>query len=58
VIVTHELFSIFKVAQRVIMLDKAAKGIIAQGNPVELRDHSENETVRKFFNRNSPHREE
>ena len=32
VIVTHELQSIFAVAHRVIMLDKRARGIIAEGN--------------------------
>ena len=53
VIVTHELFSIFKVAHRVIMLDKATKGIIAQGDPHDLKDHSENEKVKGFFNRES-----
>lgn len=53
VIVTHELFSIFKVAHRVIMLDKATKGIIAQGDPHYLKDHSENEKVKGFFNRES-----
>jgi phospholipid/cholesterol/gamma-HCH transport system ATP-binding protein len=51
VIVTHELQSIFTVAQRVIMLDKEAKGIIAEGDPESLRDHSPNPTVRRFFNR-------
>ena len=53
VIVTHELFSIFKVAHRVIMLDKATKGIIAQGDPRYLKDNSENEKVKGFFNRES-----
>ena len=53
VIVTHELFSIFKVAHRVIMLDKATKGIIAQGDPHYIKDHSENERVKGFFNRES-----
>ena len=51
VIVTHELQSIFTVAQRVIMLDSEAKGIIAEGDPEFLRDHSSNPTVRSFFNR-------
>jgi phospholipid/cholesterol/gamma-HCH transport system ATP-binding protein len=51
VIVTHELDSIFTVAHRIIMLDKNARGIIAEGDPRELRNHSRNETVRKFFNR-------
>ena len=51
VIVTHELQSIFTVAHRVVMLDPETKGIIAEGDPRNLRDHSTNETVRKFFNR-------
>jgi len=51
VIVTHELESIFAVAHRVIMLDKKTKGIIAEGDPRYLRDHSQNAFVRQFFNR-------
>ena len=51
VIVTHELQSIFAVADRVIMLDGNTKGIIGQGRPDELRDHSPNPWVRQFFNR-------
>ena len=53
VIVTHELQSIFNVAHRVIMLDKQTKGIIAEGSPKHLKDHSENPFVRNFFNRKS-----
>jgi phospholipid/cholesterol/gamma-HCH transport system ATP-binding protein len=33
------------------MLDKQAKGIVAEGDPHELRSRSENEWVRRFFNR-------
>ena len=51
VIVTHELPSIFAVADRVIMLDGKSKGIIGTGRPDELRDHSPNPWVRQFFNR-------
>lgn len=51
VIVTHELPSIFAVADRVIMLDKETKTIIATGKPDELRDKSNNAWVRQFFNR-------
>ena len=51
VIVTHELPSIFAIADRVIMLDKRTKGIIADGPPAELRDHSDNEWVQDFFHR-------
>ena len=53
VIVTHELDSIFTIAQRVIMLDKNVKGIIAEGDPCYLRDHSRNRYVKHFFNRQS-----
>ena len=51
VIVSHELSSIFTIADRVIMLDKQTKGIVATGNPHELRDHSDNPRVRQFFSR-------
>jgi phospholipid/cholesterol/gamma-HCH transport system ATP-binding protein len=51
VIVTHELQSIFAVAERVVMLGKEAKGIIAEGSPLDLRDHSPDPYVRRFFNR-------
>jgi phospholipid/cholesterol/gamma-HCH transport system ATP-binding protein len=51
VIVTHELQSIFTVARRVIMLDKEKKGILAEGDPKHLRDHSPIPEVRRFFNR-------
>ena len=51
VIVTHELPSIYAIADRVIMLDKEVKGIIATGRPQDLRDCSDNPWVRRFFNR-------
>ncbi len=51
VVVTHELASIYAIADRVIMLDKEEKKIIAEGNPSELRDHSPLVKVRNFFNR-------
>ncbi|MCD6305359.1 MAG: ATP-binding cassette domain-containing protein [Deltaproteobacteria bacterium] len=56
VIVTHELESIFTVARRIIMLDKASKGIIAEGDPAYLRDHSQNPFVRRFFTRRASDR--
>jgi phospholipid/cholesterol/gamma-HCH transport system ATP-binding protein len=52
VIVTHELESIFRIADRVVMLDKNEKTIIATGDPRELR-HSEDQRVSDFFNRKS-----
>jgi phospholipid/cholesterol/gamma-HCH transport system ATP-binding protein len=54
VIVTHELESIFNIAHRVIMLDKEARGIIAEGDPLELKDHSTDPRVLDFFNRRPP----
>ena len=51
VVVTHELDSIFTIAQRVIFLDKKTKGIIAQGLPRELKERSTVDFVRRFFNR-------
>jgi phospholipid/cholesterol/gamma-HCH transport system ATP-binding protein len=56
VVVTHELPSIFTIADRVIMLDKQTKGIVAMGKPQELRDHSANPGVRQFFSRQAPGR--
>ena len=53
VIVTHELPSIFLVADQCIVLDKAAKGIVAKGVPSRLRDESEIPFVRNFFMRSS-----
>jgi phospholipid/cholesterol/gamma-HCH transport system ATP-binding protein len=54
VIVTHELASIFAIGQRCVMLDREAKGMIAYGDPRELRDHPTNPTVAAFFNRRPP----
>ncbi len=51
VIVTHELPSIYAIADRVIMLDKRVKKIVATGRPGDLRDRSENPWVRQFFRR-------
>lgn len=52
VIVTHELPSIYSIADRIIMLDKSTKGIIAEGDPRVLRDTSDHPIVSKFFQRN------
>jgi phospholipid/cholesterol/gamma-HCH transport system ATP-binding protein len=54
VIVTHELPSIFLVADSCIVLDKTAKGIVARGDPRKLRDESEIPFVHNFFTRSSP----
>jgi len=54
VIVTHELPSIFLVADSCIVLDKIAKGIVARGDPRTLRDQSSIPFVQGFFTRSSP----
>jgi phospholipid/cholesterol/gamma-HCH transport system ATP-binding protein len=54
VIVTHELPSIFLVADDCILLDKTAKGIVAQGDPRKLRDESKIPLVHNFLTRSLP----
>ena len=39
VMVSHDLASILSVAQRVIMLDKDRKGIVAEGDPLDLKNN-------------------
>jgi phospholipid/cholesterol/gamma-HCH transport system ATP-binding protein len=51
VIVSHELASILSTADRVVMLDREARGVIAEGNPRTLRTTSSDERVREFLNR-------
>ena len=47
VIASHELSSILAISDRVIMLDGG--GIVAEGDPRELRDRPTNDYVRAFF---------
>lgn len=54
VVVSHELQSICKIADRVLMLDKAAKGIIAEGTPADLKEKATDPRVRSFFLRQAP----
>ena len=51
VIVSHELASIYAVADRVIMLDSSRKGILAEGTPADLRDKDNDPYVHAFFHR-------
>lgn len=51
IVVTHELQSILAIGDRCIMLDKQAKGMIAEGDPRALRDNATHPTVRAFFRR-------
>ena len=50
VIVSHQLSSIFRLADRVIVLDHETKGIIAEGAPAELAATSTDPRVREFLN--------
>jgi phospholipid/cholesterol/gamma-HCH transport system ATP-binding protein len=54
VIVTHELASIFAIANNSIFLDTDTRQQGATGDPKKLRDHSDNEAVRIFLNRGAP----
>jgi phospholipid/cholesterol/gamma-HCH transport system ATP-binding protein len=58
VVVTHELASVLAIADRCIMLDKAAQGVIAAGDPRVLRESSAHPTVRAFFRREAEPAEE
>jgi len=51
VVVSHELASIFGIADRVIMLDRAHQGIIAEGRPRELAERSRDPRVTEFLSR-------
>jgi phospholipid/cholesterol/gamma-HCH transport system ATP-binding protein len=51
VIVTHELASIFAIGNNSVFLDPDTKTMIAVGDPKQLRDKSDNPTVRKFLTR-------
>lgn len=51
VVVTHELDSIFTIADRAIMLSAETRNIIADGPPAELRDRCSDPFVRQFLNR-------
>jgi phospholipid/cholesterol/gamma-HCH transport system ATP-binding protein len=51
VVISHELPSIFAIADRFIMLDRDAGTMVASGPPAELRDRSPDPKVRSFMNR-------
>jgi phospholipid/cholesterol/gamma-HCH transport system ATP-binding protein len=51
VVVTHELASIFTIGTNSIFLDAETRTAIAHGSPRELRDHTDNPTVRRFLHR-------
>jgi phospholipid/cholesterol/gamma-HCH transport system ATP-binding protein len=51
VIVTHELQSIYAMADTAIMLDKSVAGVIAEGKPEDLKLRTDLPPVWRFFNR-------
>jgi phospholipid/cholesterol/gamma-HCH transport system ATP-binding protein len=51
VVVTHELPSIFTIADDSVFLDAEARTMTASGDPKWLRDHSDVPKVRSFLNR-------
>jgi phospholipid/cholesterol/gamma-HCH transport system ATP-binding protein len=51
VVVSHELASIFSIADRVILFDRTAQGIIAEGRPKELAATSDDPRVSEFLRR-------
>jgi phospholipid/cholesterol/gamma-HCH transport system ATP-binding protein len=51
VMVTHELASIYAVADRVVVLDTKTRRIVAEGAPLWLREHATQPWVRQFLNR-------
>lgn len=57
VVVSHELASIFSIGDRVVMLDKGARGIIATGCPRGLVETSEDPRVKDFLTRGGESKE-
>jgi phospholipid/cholesterol/gamma-HCH transport system ATP-binding protein len=51
VVVSHELASIFDIADRAVMLDRDTQGIIAEGRPRELAANSRDPRVSEFLRR-------
>jgi phospholipid/cholesterol/gamma-HCH transport system ATP-binding protein len=54
VVVSHELPSIFTIADRVVLLDARVKQVVALDAPQRLRDESPNPWVRSFLTRQPP----
>jgi len=53
VVVSHDLASIDRIADRALFLDIEQKTMTALGNPAELRAHPPNDAVRRFLTRSS-----
>ncbi|HTY56516.1 MAG TPA: ATP-binding cassette domain-containing protein [Candidatus Binataceae bacterium] len=57
VVVTHELASIFTIANNSVFLDAESRTMIASGDPKDLLAHSTNPTVHQFLTRGEPEKE-
>lgn len=53
VVVTHDLDSIFRIADRAVFLDITKKTMTALGSPADLRDHPPSPQVHQFLTRSS-----
>lgn len=53
VVVSHDLASIYRIADRALFLDIEQKTMTALGNPAEMRDHPPNVAVHRFLTRSS-----
>ncbi|HJO95079.1 MAG TPA: ATP-binding cassette domain-containing protein [Victivallales bacterium] len=51
VVVTHDLDSVFTIADRIIILDEKSKSIVAEGVPEEIKNSTDNKWVKAFLNR-------
>ena len=57
VVVSHELASIFEIADDSVFLDAQTKTLLDQGNPTWLAQNSEHDHVRTFLNRGEESKE-
>ena len=53
VFVSHELASIYAIADRAVFLDRRTRSVLDTGTPAFLRDNSAHPAVRAFFNRST-----
>lgn len=53
VVVSHDLASIYRIADRALFLDIEQKTMTALGSPAELRDNPPNDAVHRFLTRSS-----
>jgi len=58
VMVTHELPSIFAIANNCVYLDNTTRTMIGYGDPAYLREHSDQAVVRQFLTRSAAAAEE